>query len=179
MEERKIVFNPDKVEVVVPQGENLLRAAMRAGVHINASCGGEGVCGKCRVIIDKGEVESERTEKLTPEDYALGVRQACKTKVISDLEVTIPTESQLDRKVLDRDRPQTGAWQVVSQIKIEDLIVDGKFHPPFEKKYIEVNPPTLSDNISDLSRVVRSLKQIHGIHKLMLIFMLSKNYLPF
>lgn len=166
MTERRILFNPDNVEVVVPEGENLLRAAMRAGVHINASCGGEGVCGKCRIIIDKGEVESERTEKLPPEDYALGVRQACKTKVISDLEVTIPVESQLDRKVLDRDRPQTGAWQVVSQIKVEDLIVDGKFHPPIEKKYIEVNPPTLSDNISDLSRVVRSLKQIHGIHNL-------------
>ena len=65
MEEIKIHFNPDNVEVVVPKGENLLRAAMRAGVHINASCGGEGVCGKCRVIIDKGEVESEQTEKLT------------------------------------------------------------------------------------------------------------------
>jgi uncharacterized 2Fe-2S/4Fe-4S cluster protein (DUF4445 family) len=166
MEERKIVFNPDKVEVVVPKGENLLRAAMRAGVHINASCGGEGVCGKCRIIVDKGEVESEKTEKLSPEDYTLGYRQACKTTIISDLEVTVPTESQLDRKVLDRDRLQSGAWQVVSQIKLEDLMVNGKFHPPVEKKYIEVSAPTISDNISDLSRVVRSLKQIHGIHNL-------------
>ncbi|MGC1401300.1 MAG: ASKHA domain-containing protein [Thermodesulfobacteriota bacterium] len=170
MEEIKIVFNPDKIEVLVPQGENLLRAAMRAGIHINASCGGEGVCGKCRVIIDKGEVESERTEKLTPEDYALGVRQACKTKVIGDLEVTIPTESQLDRKVLDRVQPRSGAWQVVSQIKMEELIVDGKFFPPFEKKYLEISPPTLSDNISDLSRVIRSLKQTYGIHGLIVDF---------
>ena len=170
MEERKIVFNPDKIEVLVPQGENLLRAAMRAGIHINASCGGEGVCGKCRVFIDKGEVESERTEKLTPGDYALGVRQACKTKVIGDLEVTIPTESQLDRKVLDRVQPRSGSWQVVSQIKIEDLIIDGKFHLPVEKKYLEVSPPTQADNISDLSRVIRSLKQIHGIHNLMVDF---------
>jgi uncharacterized 2Fe-2S/4Fe-4S cluster protein (DUF4445 family) len=170
MEERKIVFNPDKIEVLVPQGENLLRAAMRAGIHINASCGGEGVCGKCRVIIDKGDVESERTEKLTPEDYALGVRQACKTKVIGDLEVTIPTESQLDRKVLDRVQPRAGAWQVVSQIKMEELIVDGKFFPPFEKKYLEISPPTLTDNISDLSRVIRSLKQTYGIHGLIVDF---------
>jgi ferredoxin len=29
---------------------------MEAGVHINASCGGEGVCGKCRVIIEDGNV---------------------------------------------------------------------------------------------------------------------------
>ncbi|MBI5606650.1 MAG: DUF4445 domain-containing protein [Deltaproteobacteria bacterium] len=170
MSDRKIVFNPDKIEVIVPEGENLLRAAMRAGIHINASCGGEGVCGKCRVIIDKGEVESDRTDKLSPEDYALGVRQACKTKIIGDLEVTIPTESQLDRKVLDRYRPRSGAWQVVSQLKIEDLIVNGKFHPPFEKKYLEVSPPTIADNISDLSRVIRSLKQVHGIHNITVDF---------
>ena len=140
MEERKVIFNPDKIEIIVPQGENLLRAAMQAGVHINASCAGEGVCGKCRVIVDKGDVESEKTEKITPEEYALGVRQACKTKIISDLEITIPTESQLDRKVLDRERPRSGTWQVISEIKIEDLIVNGKFHPPFEKKYLEIIP---------------------------------------
>ena len=151
---------------------------MQAGVHINASCGGEGVCGKCRVIIDQGEVESEKTDKLSPADYDLGVRQACKSIIKSDLEVTIPLESRMDRKVLARDRPRSGSWQVVSQIKIEDLIVDGKFHPPVEKKYIEVTPPTLADNISDLSRVIRSIKQTHQIHKhLRWIFMRFEKWL--
>jgi uncharacterized 2Fe-2S/4Fe-4S cluster protein (DUF4445 family) len=45
---------------------------MQAGVHINAFCDGEGVCGKCRIIVDKVEMESERTEKITPKEYALG-----------------------------------------------------------------------------------------------------------
>jgi uncharacterized 2Fe-2S/4Fe-4S cluster protein (DUF4445 family) len=170
MAERKIIFNPGRIEVVVPEGENLLRAAMQAGVHINASCGGEGVCGKCRVIIDNGQVESQLTEKITPEDWALGVRQACKTLVKEDVEVTIPAESQLDRKVLDRDRARSGAWQVVSQIKIEDLIVDGRFHPPIEKRYLEITPPSLSDNISDLSRLIRALKQIHGLQNVTVDF---------
>jgi uncharacterized 2Fe-2S/4Fe-4S cluster protein (DUF4445 family) len=170
MEERKIIFNPGRIEVFVPEGENLLRAAMQAGVHINASCGGEGVCGKCRVIIDKGQVESQATEKLTPEDWALGVRQACKTQVKGDLEVTIPAESQLDRKVLDRDRPRSGVWQVVSQIKTEDLIIDGRFHPPIEKRYLKITPPSLSDNISDLSRLIRALKQIHGLQNVTVDF---------
>ena len=112
----------------------------------------------------------KRRKKLPRKTLPLVVRQACKTKIISDIEVTIPLESQLDRKVLDRDRPRTGTWQVISEIKIEDLIVDGKFQPPFEKKYLEILPPTISDNISDLSRVIRSLKQIHGIHNLMVDF---------
>lgn len=165
-----MLFNPDKVEVVVQEGENLLRAAMQAGVHINASCGGEGVCGKCRIIIDRGEVESQKTDKLSESDWDLGIRQACKSLVKSDLEVTIPPESQLDRKVLARDRPRAGAWQVVSEIRIEDLIVDGKFHPPVVKRFFKVSPPTINDNISDLSRVIRSLKQSHQIGNLTVDF---------
>jgi uncharacterized 2Fe-2S/4Fe-4S cluster protein (DUF4445 family) len=163
METKKITFYPDNVEVWVSSGENLLRAAMQAGVHINASCGGEGVCGKCRVIIDKGEVESEPTDKISQADFELGIRQACKTIIKSDLEVTIPPESQMDRKVLAKERPRAGTWQVITEIKIEDLIVDGKFHPPVEKKYLEITPPTMTDNLSDLTRVIRSIKQTHQI----------------
>ena len=163
METKKVTFYPDKAEVWVSSGENLLRAAMQAGVHINASCGGEGVCGKCRVIVDQGVVESEQTDNISPADFELGVRQACKTIIKSDLDVTIPPESQLDRKVLAKERPRSGAWQVVSEIKIEDLIVDGKFQPPVEKKYLEITPPTITDNLSDLTRVIRSLKQTHQI----------------
>ena len=56
-----VIFLPDNVKIFVSHGENLIRAANAAGIHINASCGAEGVCGKCRVIIKKGEVKS-RTE---------------------------------------------------------------------------------------------------------------------
>jgi uncharacterized 2Fe-2S/4Fe-4S cluster protein (DUF4445 family) len=163
METRKVTFYPDKAEILVSDGENLLRAAMQAGVHINASCGGEGVCGKCRVIVDQGAVESEKMDNLSQADFDLGVRQACKSFIKSDLEVTIPLESRMDRKVLAKERPRSGSWQVVTEIKIEDLIVDGKFHPPVEKKYLEITPPTLTDNLSDLTRVIRSLKQTHQI----------------
>ena len=55
MATHNILFQPANRKVVVQDKENLLRAAMEAGVHINASCGGEGVCGKCRVIIEKGD----------------------------------------------------------------------------------------------------------------------------
>ncbi len=115
------------------------------------------------MIIDHGEVESQQSDKISKADYDLGVRQACKTIIKSDLDVTIPLESQLDRKVLAKERPRSGAWQVVSEIKIEDLIVDGKFRPPVEKKYLEITPPTIADNLSDLTRVIRALKQSHQI----------------
>ena len=77
MEPHKITFQPQNRTVVVAHGESLIRAAMEAGVHINASCGGEGVCGKCRVIIEEGEVEGGVSERLKPEDREKGYRLAC------------------------------------------------------------------------------------------------------
>ena len=54
---KHVTFKPYEITVEVPDGENLLRAALLAGVHINASCGGEGVCGKCKVLLESGELD--------------------------------------------------------------------------------------------------------------------------
>ena len=53
-----ITFLPDNITATVDKGENLLNAAARAGVYIHAYCGGDGICGKCKVLINKGEVRS-------------------------------------------------------------------------------------------------------------------------
>ena len=55
-----IQFLPDNIPVRVDKGENLLSAAAAAGVYIHAYCGGDGVCGKCKVKVDQGEVRSDK-----------------------------------------------------------------------------------------------------------------------
>jgi ferredoxin len=44
-------FEPDNINIDVEPGANLMETAVAAGVHINASCGGAGVCGTCNVLI--------------------------------------------------------------------------------------------------------------------------------
>ncbi|MCK4485940.1 MAG: 2Fe-2S iron-sulfur cluster binding domain-containing protein, partial [Desulfobacterales bacterium] len=95
-----VTFEPDNVAIRVDKGTNLLEAALAAGVHINATCGGQGVCGKCRVMIEAGEVDSEKTEKISQEEYEQGWRQACKTFVLSDCTVQVPLESRGLRRVV-------------------------------------------------------------------------------
>ncbi|MCJ7652643.1 MAG: 2Fe-2S iron-sulfur cluster binding domain-containing protein, partial [Actinobacteria bacterium] len=103
MEKVKVCFYPANVCLEVPKVENLLRAAMQADVHINASCGGEGYCGKCRVIIEKGGVTQKLQAKLSEEEAKQGYVLACSSTIDSDLEVRVPIESQLgDKKVLER-----------------------------------------------------------------------------
>ena len=60
-----VKFLPHNVSVEVDDNESLIRAAMEAGIHINASCGGSGVCGKCRVLIEEGNVEGGISEHLS------------------------------------------------------------------------------------------------------------------
>ena len=61
----RIRFDPEQRETEVEEGKTLLEAARKAGVYVGAICGGEGICGKCRVIVREGEVEGESTEFLT------------------------------------------------------------------------------------------------------------------
>ena len=102
-------FVPHNKEISVPDGETLIRAALEAGVHVNASCGGEGVCGKCRVIIENGTVDGGISEKLTKADIENGYRLACRARVTGDLVVRVPVESSIDAKVLNmQSTPRRG-----------------------------------------------------------------------
>jgi len=165
MDTVNISFLPHNIETTVPRGENLIRAAMEAGVHINASCGGEGVCGKCRVIIENGEVEGGISEKLSTEDLNSGYRQACLAAVKSDLVVRIPIESEVDAGVLNlQTTPRRTAR--IWEMNLEDLKDKGLFIPPVEKKYLQLPEPTLQDNLPDITRLVSFLKAKYDEHRL-------------
>lgn len=164
MQTHKVHFLPDDIVIEVEDGANLLQAAMMAGIHVNASCGGAGVCGKCRVILESGQLEAPRTEHISEKDYAAGYRQACKALVRSDLDIRVPVESQFDARALNRPRPSRNAAVLAEEIGTERLVAEGKFLPPYLKKMIRVNPPVSGDNISDLTRVINALRDQHDVH---------------
>ena len=161
----KVRFLPHNKEITVPDGENLIRAAMEAGVHINASCGGEGVCGKCRVIVEDGTVEDGITEKLSQDDMEKGYRQACLARIKSDLTVRIPVESTIDAKVLNLQATARRTARI-RHIDLEELREKGLFVPPVEKKYLELPEPTVQDNLPDVTRLVSFLKAKHDEHRI-------------
>jgi uncharacterized 2Fe-2S/4Fe-4S cluster protein (DUF4445 family) len=161
----EIEFVPHHRKVAVKDGETLIRAAMEAGVHVNASCGGQGLCGKCRVIIENGEVEGGISEKIDLSDIEKGYRLACQSRVRSNLRVRIPVESEADASVLETHRlPRQTAR--IKQFHLDDLKEKGLFVPPVEKRYLELPKPTSQDNLADTSRLVGFLKLQHGEHRL-------------
>ncbi|MGD9011344.1 MAG: ASKHA domain-containing protein [Desulfobacterales bacterium] len=165
MPNHKIVFLPYDTEITVPEGETIIHAAMEAGVHINASCGGEGVCGKCRVRIEEGMVEGGISEKISQEDQDKGFRQACQAAVKSDLVVRIPVESALDASAL-RAQMAPRKTAHVQAIDFNELKEKGLFVAPVEKKSLQLPEPTLQDNLSDITRLISYLKAQHNEHRL-------------
>jgi len=161
----KILFYPDNRVVEVEKGESLIRAAMLAGVHINASCGGSSTCGKCRVIIENGKVNARPSAKLSADEVSQGYVLACTTTVDEDIEVRIPIESQMgdSRVALERELETVTHGGFLSAKSLVDLIGEFNINPATQRLYVELPPPNLEDNVSDLERLRRELNRQHGI----------------
>jgi uncharacterized 2Fe-2S/4Fe-4S cluster protein (DUF4445 family) len=161
----KVRLFPDAREIDVPQGENLLRAAMLAGVHVNASCGGSGTCGKCRVVVEQGLVETKPSSRLTPEEVARGYVLACTTAVQGDLTVRIPVESQKGEgaAVLEREHRTVTHGKVLTRKNLGELFGDFDLDPPTRRLHVTLPKPSLEDSVSDLERLKRELFRNYGI----------------
>ncbi len=160
-----IKFLPYNTSIKVDDNASLIRAAMEAGIHINASCGGSGVCGKCRVLIEQGKVEGGISEQLSPEDQEKGYRLACLSKVTSDLVVRIPVESEMDTSRLNVHAGSRHTAKIMYS-NIDELRQDGLFIPPVEKIYLELDPATAEDNQADVTRIINHLLFKHDEHRL-------------
>jgi uncharacterized 2Fe-2S/4Fe-4S cluster protein (DUF4445 family) len=155
-----IAFRPSGRKVEVEREENILEAAIGAGVHINASCGGSGACGKCKVKIVQGKTRSPQNPKLSKREFDKGYSLACNTSCLSDLEVEVPLESQVDASVLKLKRE--GRY-FLSPRDIDQLVEGWEVDPAVFKRYVELDLPTLDDNVSDLTRLVNALYKDYGI----------------
>ena len=155
---KQIHFLPDNVTALVEEGDNLLASAAKAGVYIHAFCGGDGVCGKCKVIIEEGEVRSTAAAK-PGRDKDQNYRLACQSSVVSDLVVRIPDEVKENGQSLKR-KPKT--TRSISARSLNALIGKWDVSPPVEKRFIKLTPPSITDNIPDLQRLLRAIRQ--GCH---------------
>ncbi len=156
---KKVTFLPDNVTIEVDEGENLLAAAATAGVYIHAHCGGDGVCGKCKVKLEEGDVQSTKAMTLKADEHAEGFRLACMASVTEDVVIRIPEETTKDGKSLKR-KPKT--TRSISARSLENLIGSWEVAPPVEKRFLKLSPPTMEDNVPDLQRLMRAIKQ--GCH---------------
>jgi uncharacterized 2Fe-2S/4Fe-4S cluster protein (DUF4445 family) len=67
MEKFKVTFYPDNKTIEVAKDTTILAASISAGAYINSSCGGDGVCGRCKVRVKNGQVITQPTGRISLE----------------------------------------------------------------------------------------------------------------
>ena len=161
MEKFRVIFYPDKKSAEVVKDTTILSAAISAGVYLNSVCGGDGVCGRCKVRVKSGKVLTQGSGSISPEEKRRQIYLACLTTVHGDVEIDILPESQMELET-----GLKGLYSAAEEISPfasgarEDIFA----HSPLAAKiYIELPKPTLEDSISDLDRLCRSIKYKQGI----------------
>ena len=161
---------PDNKPIQIEEGKTILSAAISAGIHINSSCGGDGVCGRCKIILKKGKAESLPTGKVTLDEKKKGYYLACITVAKSGLEVEIPKESRLDSVTLkEEDTYILNHKEIFTEITEEtvETPLDKKTiftHSPLATKlYLSLPKPTAEDKISDLERLYKAVRGVEYI----------------
>ena len=147
-------------------GENLLELARRANVAIDAPCSGNGSCGKCRVKLVEGTVESPKTLHISDEEFAEGWRLSCSSRVIEDVTVLVPdiaSAYQSRMKTADLSSPEEIAIFTQAQ---EAMQASGIV---FENKYraldLVMDVPSLEDTMPDNERLTWAIQSAAGVEK--------------
>jgi uncharacterized 2Fe-2S/4Fe-4S cluster protein (DUF4445 family) len=166
-ERHKIAFLPTEQTFRGKGNETVLDTAMRSGIHINANCGGNGTCGKCRIKIVQGDAASPIHPTIAQWEYDAGVRLACLTYPLSDITVEIPFESQVDRGALKK---KGASPHILSATDIDRLVDNWSVSPSVFKKYLKLASPSIDDNTNDLERLTRSLRKILRVPKISVDF---------
>lgn len=132
-------------------GDSIYKSLKDNGIYLVASCGGKGVCGKCRIKVIEGKSRTESAGKLTKQDMEQNFVLACTTFAEGDVLIEIPESSKL----------VIGDKIAVSKSKdLREFLhsVDAGLLPAIRRVYIEIDPPTIQDHSSDLDRLNQCLE---------------------
>ncbi len=145
-----VTFAPDGQTAEVADGATLLDAARAADVPLNASCNGKGSCGKCKVIVQSGEVTAAVSSLLSEKEKAKNYVLACQSAVHGNVTAKIPEET------LEKKLKVAGMGKEVTE-RLRGLVKE--ISPMLVDIPLELTPPTLDDPVSDLDRLKRGLKK--------------------
>jgi len=152
------------VEIECNVGDNLLELARRANVAIDAPCSGNGSCGKCRVKLLEGMVESIPSRHITDEEYEAGWRLSCNTKVLGDCVVEVPdiaSAYQSRMKTADLSSPEEIAIFREAQAAIQAGGIS--MENQFRAVVVSMEAPSMDDTMPDIERLQWAIQAQLGV----------------
>ena len=156
------------VSIECNAGDNLLELARRANVAIDAPCSGNGSCGKCRVKLVEGQLETLKSRHITDEEYEAGWRLSCNSKVLGDCVVFVPdiaSAYQSRMKTADLSSPKEIAIFESCQADLKARGIE--FVNDFLALDVVMDAPTLDDTMPDNERLtwgIQSALEVERVH---------------
>ncbi|MCV2870447.1 ASKHA domain-containing protein [Defluviimonas sp. WL0002] len=160
-----VIFTPSGKRGRFPVGTPVLTAARQLGVDLDSVCGGRGICSKCQITPGYGEFPkhgvtvsqgalSEWNEVEARYDRIRGLKEGrrlgCQAKIMEDIVIDVPPESQVHRQVIRKSATQ------------RDITMD----PATHAYYVEVSEPDMHEPSGDFQRLSDALReqwQIEGL----------------
>jgi uncharacterized 2Fe-2S/4Fe-4S cluster protein (DUF4445 family) len=137
----RLTFTPEGAEVRVPAGTTVFDGASWNGIAIDSTCGGHGTCKKCKVRVLAGDVPVDTLDPraFSPDELRDGWRLACRAVAAHDLAIEVPPL---------QTRPKAALVGVGRHVILR---------PAVQKRYLQLEEPTLEDQRSDVERVVEAV----------------------
>ena len=165
----KVTFQIEGAAPVIMEcnaGDNLLELARRGNVAIDAPCSGNGSCGKCRVKLIEGELDSLKSRHISDEEYEAGWRLSCNSKVLTDCVVFVPdiaSAYQSRMKTADLSSPKEIAIFEDCQNNLKASGIQFTNH--FRSAVVTMAEPTLEDTMPDNERFTWAVQEALGVEK--------------
>ena len=130
----------------VPTGVSAFDAASWNGIAIDSTCGGYGTCKKCRIKVTTGDVEPSKLDyrAFTETEIKEGWRLACLVRAAKDVTLDVPPLTT---------RPKAATVGVGRQVILR---------PAVQKRYVELEEPTLHDQRTDIVRLFEAIDDIEA-----------------
>lgn len=150
----KVHFLPNDITVELESGKTIFEAAHKARIYICSVCGGEGTCGKCKVILKKGPIDTKPTALLRHDEIEKNYILACQTKALGDVQIFIPEETRLERsKILVGEEGLQAGLLALTKTDSSVFLIE----PLVQKVFLELESPTMDDNIADHERLYTAI----------------------
>ena len=156
MSELIVIFLPSGKRGKVKEGTTVLEAARQLNVDLDSVCGGRGICSKCQILpsfgkfskfgiqsnisalSDTNEVEFRYQEKR---GLKIGRRLGCQAKILNDIVIDVPEESQLHKQVVRKTA------------EVHEITMS----PATKLFYVEVQKPDIKIPSGDCERLQEAL----------------------
>lgn len=150
-----ILENGNELTHYTSSGTVLLEVIRKCNLMIDAPCSGNATCGKCKVKLIDGSLQSDMSRHITNDEYDNGYRLACNSKIIGNVTIQIPNEASAYK-----DKMKVTNLRSDEELRIfgEDI----KLENNWETLSIKMPEPTLDDTLPDNERFIRGVKKQLG-----------------